>query len=624
MASAIVGLLALFVSPVSSYVSAEAELNCGIARGTSDSAGISSFYGVPYALPPVAALRWQPPTLSNGSSCWSGQFDARWRNNSKICPQKGRFATNSTMMGEDCLVMHAFTGNLDKRQPLQPVFLYLHGGSLVAGSGLAIQSAFGAVKNLAAAGVVSLSINYRINVAGFLALDVLSSNDQRGVGVSGNYGLLDVIAALKFVRLNARAFGGDPDNIIVYGQSSGGSLVMALLYSPLATGLFHKAISMSGSPRLDQTLEDATEPGQGWHWEVVNRTRCANLSSTAVTVESPSATASASLLSCLYSLSAQEMVDATPDDWDPSGGWSLQVFGVIPYAPLLLIDGHALPQAYVPFDAKSASSPGPVNDVPVMIGVTREEVDFAPQDLVVQMGTDQFRDFVTASASPYYSEAFVQEMLQMYIPAANDSSEDPRHGVGNKYASVPPTDPRGLQKAYADIISDAEEYCPNLVFANYLRDTYRSSSPVYVYAVSQHPGAPFCELAPFNRHNGTSYCPLYSFHAIDMFWLFAPDKQDPSGDYRAFNYTFTPADKAFTATIRSRFVEFAKTGRVASWREFKKPPKTRAASPYSWLHDGTKYSVVDLKTEDVSIALLKQKECQLFLGGGFYNKSWIN
>jgi carboxylesterase type B len=613
-------LLALIIGLGSTHAAdVNADLNCGVVKGLADSAGISSFYGLPYALPPVGPSRWQPPTLSNGSHCWSGNFDARYKNNSKICPQKGRFATNSTMMGEDCLVLHVFTKNLDKRQPLQPVFLYLHGGSLVAGSGLAIQSAFGAVKNFAEAGVVSMSMNYRINVAGFLALDVLSSNDRRGLGISGNYGLLDVVAALKFVRLNAKAFGGDADNIIVYGQSSGGSLVMALLYSPLATGLFHKAISMSGSPRLDQSLQDATKPGQGWHWEVVRRTRCNSSSSASIAFASPSADESRSLLSCLYSLSAQELVEAMPEDWDPSEGWSLQVFGSIPYAPLLVIDGNVLPQAYVPF---AGALPGPVNDVPTIIGFTREEVDFAPKDLVVGMSTEQFKEFVSTNARPYYSKAFVQQMLDLYLPAADRTID--QQGLQPLKAAAPPTDPRGLQKAYADIISDAEEFCPNLVFANYLKDTYRSDSPVYVYAVSQQPGAPFCELAPFNKHNTTSYCPLYSFHALDMFWLFAPDKMDPSGDYSEFNYSFTPADKAFTATIRARYVEFAKTGRVASWQEFKKRPTSRPASPYSWLHDGTNFMVVDLKTEDEPVALLKQEACRLFLDAGFYNKSWIN
>ena len=124
-------------------------------------------------------------------------------------------------MDEDCLTIDVWGPVTTEKADKLPVMVFLHGGSLVEGSILSIQTGYGSVKNMAlvSAGVVSVSINYRLAVSGFLALDVLSKFDERGV--SGNYGLLDTIEALRWVRDNIASFGGDPNTVTVYGQSSG-------------------------------------------------------------------------------------------------------------------------------------------------------------------------------------------------------------------------------------------------------------------------------------------------------------------------------------------------------------------------------------------------------------------
>ena len=265
-----------------------------------------AFYGVPYAAPPTGRRgRWQPPRELEP---WASVLPCNATRPS--CFGRDVPGVNTSFMSEDCLYLDIYTPSkaaMDASAasssaasapasasasrtpsqpppppsspppPLLPVMVYLHGGSLVEGSSTAIQSGFGGVANTTRAGVISISINYRVSVLGFLALDALAEADARSSGgaagrrVAGNYGLLDCIAALRWVQANARAFGGDPARVTVYGQSSGGSLVLALAVSPLAGGLFASGISMSGSPRLSATLKEASTV---WHPEVVNATRC--------------------------------------------------------------------------------------------------------------------------------------------------------------------------------------------------------------------------------------------------------------------------------------------------------------------------------------------------------------
>ena len=184
--------------------------------------------------------------------------------------------------------------------------------------------------------MISVSVNYRLGVVGFLAIDALTEVDERGNGIGGNYGLLDTIAALEWVQRNIRAFGGDAARVTVYGQSSGGSIVLGLLASSQASGLFSSAISMSGSPRLNSTRAEANEY---WHPQVVKQSRCASL------VHAQSA----KLRSCLLGLSSDELVQAMPENWD-AAAFGISVFqSSYQYAPLLVIDGEGglLPYNYL-------------------------------------------------------------------------------------------------------------------------------------------------------------------------------------------------------------------------------------------------------------------------------------
>lgn len=194
----------------------------------------AAFLGVPYAAPPVGGLRWKPPTPP---AKWSGarkatQFGA-------ACPQLRAGWLPYPVWSEDCLFLNIWTTQPGRR-PKLPVIVYFHGGSNTAG--YSQLDPLGPA--LSPMGIVFVSANYRLGPFGFLAHPALTS--ESGHHSSGNYGLLDQIEALKWVRENIVHFGGDPRRVTVMGQSSGAVDICLLMASPLATGLFRGAILESG------------------------------------------------------------------------------------------------------------------------------------------------------------------------------------------------------------------------------------------------------------------------------------------------------------------------------------------------------------------------------------------
>jgi para-nitrobenzyl esterase len=212
----------------------------GPIRGTTIGE-VQAFRGIPYAAAPVGDLRWRPPQAHPG---WRGVLDASAFG--PHCPQLATpFGTPSTT--EDCLFLNVFTPDkTNQGQPhLLPVMFWIHGGGLVVGESDGYDPT-----RLVAKGVIVVTINYRLGELGFLAHPALSSESP--VGASGNYGLMDQQAAMHWVQRNIRAFGGDADNVTIFGESAGGLSVQSELASPLATGLFHKAIVESGAYSLTQ------------------------------------------------------------------------------------------------------------------------------------------------------------------------------------------------------------------------------------------------------------------------------------------------------------------------------------------------------------------------------------
>lgn len=218
----------------------------GALEGRSEGA-MRVFRGIPYAQPPVGALRWKPPLAL---PAWTGVRPATAFGNACVQPRgpTGIYTDPPASMGEDCLTLNIWAPR-DARK--LPVIVWIHGGALVSGYGH--EAMYDGAK-LAQRGAVVVSINYRLGVLGYLAHPALSAESPDGV--SGNYGLQDQVAALRWVRDNAAAFGGDPANVTIAGESAGALSVMYLMASPQARGLFHKAIAQSAymvaTPELKQ------------------------------------------------------------------------------------------------------------------------------------------------------------------------------------------------------------------------------------------------------------------------------------------------------------------------------------------------------------------------------------
>ncbi len=187
-----------------------------------------AFRGIPFAAPPVGNLRWRPPAAP---ASWQGVRDATTFGNK--CPQ---IDINGTLLGnEDCLTLNVFAVN-PPASSKQPVMVFVHGGAERLGS--AHEPPWDVVPPLAGHGVIVVTVQYRLGLLGFLAHPSLTAEGQ---GSSGNYGLMDLVAALKWVHNNIAGFGGDPTRVMIFGESAGSENVQALLASPAAAGLFSAA-----------------------------------------------------------------------------------------------------------------------------------------------------------------------------------------------------------------------------------------------------------------------------------------------------------------------------------------------------------------------------------------------
>jgi para-nitrobenzyl esterase len=291
---------------------------------------VAAFKAIPYAAPPVAELRWRAP---QPPAAWTAvrraaDYSASCIQNivAERKPWTHEFMAHNRI-SEDCLYLNVWTPARTAADKL-PVYLWIHGGGFVEGS-TAVPAYEGA--NLARRGVVVVTINYRLGVFGFLAHPELTQE----AGQSGNYGLLDVIAALQWVQKNAAAFGGDPGNVTISGQSAGSSAVHAMVASPLAKGLFHRAISESGSsyvaPNPTNRLTVAEQDGVRF-----------------------AAARGAKNLKELRAKSAEELVPRGVPD---------RAFATRP-----VIDGYVLPA-----DPAEIFAQGRHNDVPELTGMNRDE-----------------------------------------------------------------------------------------------------------------------------------------------------------------------------------------------------------------------------------------------------------
>src|SRR5689334_9342430 len=231
-----IALILLALLPVKAAFAdiTQAKVTGGAVSGTVEN-GISMFKGIPFTAPPVGDLRWKAPAPVKP---WSGvrKADAF----ADACMQPPRSQGNTAPVNEDCLYLNVWTPAKSAGEKI-PVIVWIHGGGFVGGStSIGLYDGTGYARK----GVVLVSLAYRLGPYGFLAHPELSRESGHG---SGTYGILDLIAGLKWVHANIAAFGGDPGNVTIFGHSAGSAAVSFLAASPLSKGLFQKVIAMSGA-----------------------------------------------------------------------------------------------------------------------------------------------------------------------------------------------------------------------------------------------------------------------------------------------------------------------------------------------------------------------------------------
>jgi para-nitrobenzyl esterase len=228
----------------------------GVAGGTP---GMRVFKGIPYAAPPIGPLRWRPPQPVRS---WNGvrqadQFSARCvQPGEASAGRQGVTAATAPPMNEDCLYLNVWTEAASASER-RPVIVWSHGGAFTIGTGSGRDG-----EALARKGAVVVAYNYRLGPFGFFSHPELST--ESGRHASGNYGLMDLLAVLRWVKQNITAFGGDPNRVTLVGQSAGGRLTRAMVASSIGKGLFHRAISQSAPVRIERmwTLAEAEKAGQ--------------------------------------------------------------------------------------------------------------------------------------------------------------------------------------------------------------------------------------------------------------------------------------------------------------------------------------------------------------------------
>ncbi len=242
----LLGALAVFgCSPEDGSVATENGRVFGVVEGA-----LTVYRGIPYAAPPLGVLRWRPP---EPGAKWEGVRQAT--KFGPVCPQNVKSTTPAWLketiaeqtMSEDCLTLNIWAPLAQGPEPF-PVMVYIHGGNYRAGAG-SYPVYDGAA--LANEGVVLVTINYRIGFLGRFAHPAMSR--LQGQEPLANYGLMDQVAALEWVKRNIKEFGGDPDNVTIFGHSAGGVSVNALMVSPSSKGLFHKAIAQGSAVGVDHT-----------------------------------------------------------------------------------------------------------------------------------------------------------------------------------------------------------------------------------------------------------------------------------------------------------------------------------------------------------------------------------
>ena len=457
----------------------------GTIRGavSADNHEIVAFKGIPFAAPPVGDLRWRPPEPVVG---WEGVRDAS--GSGAICIQNGG---QNVTQDEDCLFLNVWAPR-ESTEP-RPVLFWIHGGGYTGGSG---STAIYDGTPLAADGAVVVTINYRLNVFGFLAHPALSAESPHGA--SGNYGLLDMVAALEWVRDNIATFGGDPGRVTIFGESAGGGAVMSVMLIPQAEGLFQGAIAQSNWINgWDRPLAEAA---RGWEAAEAQGLRvAAALGIAGSTDEALAAMRAASAADVLTAANADagSPFTRTGNVWAPNvDGW------VIPDDPLAMYRA------------------GRQHAVPLITGLNGNEGSLMTRNM----------DISDAAAFESYVRSVYPELADEMLAHYDASS------------------PEAAQAAIDKVIHD-------LYFAGPVRAHAESQAaagaPTWLYHFTHVPPTPWG--ADLGSHHAAELVYVFGTLTRREEGGERPLGLTPVGDY-------TDTDMALSATMRGYWVQFAATG----------------------------------------------------------------
>jgi len=399
-----------------------------------------------------------------------------------------------------------------------PVMMFIHGGSSTSGTGCDYGTSsgglvinYGKVMQVSATGrVVSVTMNYRLNIFGFLYLE--------GEGTTVNAGIRDILESLRWAQKNILAFGGNPSEVTIYGQSSGATLVFTLLACPAAKGLFKNAYTTSGSAKIIATKHEASE---SWKRFLVPNLKCG---------EKP-------LSDCLVQYPSEDLFKAIdPKGLDPPEVFNLPTGPYFDSILLEVVDGDIIigkPHEVVTQGNKRLPS------VPTLMGMTREEANIKRNENAFwPMSLSAARKWATEIV---HNARFGDQIWELFKPTP----------------SVP------AEERWEQLTSDFIVVCPNLFFAHQVASAPGRNKPVYTFVLSYQ---------PTNAHTLLGMMSLgwtHAYHAWDTELLF----HSPTFGGTFIQYTFSAADDAFADRFRNTVLEFATTGRISGW------PKLSTAAP---------------------------------------------
>ncbi|HET7086772.1 MAG TPA: carboxylesterase family protein [Rhizomicrobium sp.] len=502
--------LALLIAATLGAAAAPVTTDEGPVEGATKS-GVAQFLGIPYAKPPVGNLRWMPP-----------QPAAKWvsvRKADKFGPICAQVTTLGPFAGppnsnEDCLYLNVFTPAVKAKLP---VLVWIHGGGYYDGA----SNDYDPAKLVTKGKLVVVTLNYRLNLFGFMAHPAIDGEGH----AFGNYGIMDMQAALKWVQRNIAAFGGDPDNVTLGGQSAGAGASAANVFSPGAKNLFHRAIFQSGgyTPFVPKAI--AEEKGKKF---------------AAAAGCTPKRGADGDMAKCLRALPAGKIEALAGTASETS-----------PFITNPLVDGTVIPEQEI--DLIRA---GKFNKMPIMMGTTRDEGNF-------NNGIIQYFKKGRAALTEADYRAYLQRTYGGNAGAGGSPPAYSKDTIDKVTAHYP------VAKAGAQMAWDAAHSDMLACRGQYTAEALSAHVPVYMYLFDDRTAQSYFPKMP-------GFQPL-AYHTADIAYVFTGYHGGPQG----LPFTLTATQAQLSDHLVTAWANFAHSGNPngsgdAPWPKWKKGGDTQA------------------------------------------------